>query len=99
MNRISTAVQRRIMFIPIVNVANLFIWLYNARYMYRSVTTVPKTLWILISSLLPYSILYTVFSDNSPLLAEILPYIGSYFCPLIMGYHLIRYQEKLDALP
>ena len=97
MKQISIDAQRRIMFIPFVNVANLFIWLYNSRNAYNTVNTLPRTLLILFSSTLPLEIISIIVSNLSPTIGDVLGCLNVYLGPLVASYRFIKYQEELSA--
>ena len=90
-------IQKIIMFIPIFNAFILFIWLYN----YSKTPNKPK---IFIKSLLEtfaivipigaiLSILLNIFSGYK-MVTVVLNFIQIYSMPLVVGYVLIKYQEK-----
>ena len=95
MKQISVDIQRRIMFVPVINIANIFIWLFNARNAYKTVNTLPRTLLILFSSVIPLEIISLVVANYSPDIGNIIGLLNAYLGPLAAGYWLIKYQEKL----
>lgn len=87
--------QKRLMFIPYVNIFNLFIWLYTCIQYFKVWEVLSKTAFILVSTFLPAFVFQFIVSDYFPLLANALSYIVAYVGPTVMSYRLILLQEKL----
>jgi hypothetical protein len=84
--------------IPLLNVANLYLCVYNLnaiptarKHIFRAlgyafVYTVPA--WFL------WSALYKAVSGRVPLLESVIFFAGIYLIPMLMSHGLIRFQEK-----
>ena len=98
MKAVSLKTQRRNMKIPLLNVANLYLCVYNLnaiptarKHVFRAlgyvfVYTVPA--WFL------WSALYKAASGRIPLLESVIFFAGIYLIPMLMSYGLIKFQEK-----
>ena len=94
MRYISTETQRKIMLIPLVNMANIFICLNNNIYMHANTKLVLKSLVYLFCYTLPVGFLWMLICSIVPAMADILYPLMMYVMPLCMSYGLIKYQEK-----
>lgn len=95
MKTIPTKIQRIIMLIPAVNILNLPIWFYNSFFFDKQTNTLPSTIMILCSSSIPFVALYLIVQNWIPQVTELVRYVCAYSVPLLIGYRLVRYQEKL----
>ena len=95
MNIVPIKTQRIIMYIPYVNVLNIFFWLYNSLNMNIPYRGVPQTLKVFMMSSIPLVVLQTVLSNINGNLGIILGYLNGYLIPLFIGMGLIKYQERL----
>ena len=98
MKEVPLKTQRRIMRSPLLNVANLYLCVYNLnaiptarKHIFRAlgyafVYTVPA--WFL------WSALYKAVSGRIPLLGSVIYLVGLYLIPMLMSYGLIKFQEK-----
>jgi len=94
MRYISTETQRKIMLIPLVNMANIFICLNNNIYMHANTKLVLKSLVYLFCYTLQVGFLWMLICSIVPTMADILYPLMMYVMPLCMSYGLIKYQEK-----
>lgn len=97
MKIVSVETQKKIMYIPYVNILNLFIWLNNIRYMDVPYNGVPKTLLILFINSIPLVLIQSILVNTFPIVGNVLSYINVYLIPLLISRGLIRYQEQLLA--
>ena len=96
MKQVSINTQKRLLFIPYLNISILFLWLYNCICIKNKVSRVSKTLWILFSTAIPLCGLQIIVSSCYSSVGDVLEYINAYIIPLIIGYRLIRYQTVLQ---
>lgn len=86
------------MFIPFVNVLNMFICIYNLHAIPIERKNELKMVAYLLGYSMPiaigYSFLYRFASGKLPLIEPLLYVLGIYLIPMIMSYGLIRFQEK-----
>lgn len=94
MNYISTELQRRIMFIPVVNFGNIFIAFLNCTRSPRPVLMGSKVGIRFTCSVLPVCIFWSILSVLFPQLEELFWLCFIYTGPLCMSYGLIKLQEK-----
>mgnify|MGYP003308138244 CR=1 FL=1 len=95
MKPVSINTQKRLLYIPYLNISILFIWLYNCVVTKDAASRVPKTLWIIFSSALPLSILQIIVVSYCPFTGNILAIINAYIIPLVIGHRLIQFQVVL----
>lgn len=95
MNRVSIKTQKILMFIPYVNIINLFIWLYISTHQFKEKNTFLRSLWILFSTLGPLVFAQVTLSQFLPTLGTLMSYANIYMIPFVLGYRFIRYQETL----
>ena len=88
-------VQRIIMFIPYVNVLNLFIWLNNSRMLNAPRNGVPRMLRIMFSCAIPFSCIQVFTSLYFPEYSDWVSTACVYLLPLLIGRGLIKYQNQL----
>lgn len=93
--KISTKVQRKLMFIPYVNTLVMFIWLYNCRKAKMNMTVFMKSLLLIFAVVIPSAIVQVVISKLFPNIGGISACIMSYLTSLLIAYCLIRFQEQL----
>ena len=96
MGAVSIKTQEKIMFIPWLNVMNIFFWFWNSISIYRTVRTLPRTIWIMFSSSLPLIILQLVVSRFHNTAGLVISYANIYFIPLLLSYRFIKYQKLID---
>ena len=99
MRYISTETQRKIMFVPIINIMTLAFCLNNTVHV--------KADMMLVMRIFPYlfgyaglpGLLWVLFVGFLPTVANIMYPIVMYLWPLCLSYGAIRYQEKyIDPL-
>lgn len=86
------------MFIPYVNIINLFIYLYNCRQMNIYRFGFPRALLIVFANALPLLIVGTIVDSIFELPAQIATIwsnVNAYLVPLLIGRGLIKYQQQL----
>jgi hypothetical protein len=90
--------QERIMRIPLINAANLFICIYNLRAVPMGRKNESKLFPYLFGYSMPaalvYATLYRTISALIPVLVPLVYAMGMYMVPLVMGYGLIQFQKK-----
>ena len=98
MKTVSLKTQRAIMRIPLLNVANLYLCVYNLNVTpmerknvlrvlgYAFIYTVPT--WFV------WSVLHQAVSGWIPVLERFIFTAGIYLVPMMMSYGLIKFQEK-----
>ena len=95
MKLVSVNLQKKLMFIPGLNILNLFIWFYNSFSWDKHINTRAKTISIFLSSSLPLVIVYILFDNLAPEFSVYLRYACAYFIPLLISFRLVKYQEVL----
>lgn len=86
--------QRNIMKIPLVNILNLPICMYNCNRLHISAALSCKMLMYLFGYTIPAGVLYGLFLHIIPSLRYITYLFGMYLVPYAMGYGLIKFQQK-----
>lgn len=98
MNPVSVKTQRLIMYIPLVNVVNMFICIYNHYAVPNKKKNNLRSVGYLLSYSIPaaigYSLLYRLVANRIPAMEPLLYALGIYLVPLIMSFGLIKFQEK-----
>lgn len=94
MKYITTEVQRRIMFIPVLNLCNFFLAVLNCRK-----TSKPTVMGVSVGIcafciVLPISLLSGILSTLFPQFENIFFLITIYIGPVCMSHGLIKLQEK-----
>lgn len=97
MRPISIATQKKIMYIPIINLANMFIWLYNSVILYKNINTTPRSLLTIFLTVLPCYLINEHLIPCSPIFGKIVLTIYGYAIPVIISHCFIRYQEELSS--
>ena len=95
MKPVSINTQKKIMYIPIVNLANMFIWLYNSIAFYKNVNTMPRTFITLILVVCPCYLINEYLIPNHPFFGRIVLTIYGYAVPVIISYQFIKFQKEL----
>ena len=95
MKPVSIATQKKLLWIPIVNISILYIWIYNAFMLKVRCMDVLKSNLVMFACAIPGAILMLLVSNYYPALEELMSVICSYLIPLCLGYGLIRFQESL----
>ena len=94
MNYISTAIQRRLMFIPIVNLGNFFIAVLNCRKTSRPTTMGFRVGVCTVCCAFPIAFLCGILSALFPQLKDLFSLCCIYTAPVCISFGLIRLQEK-----
>ncbi len=98
MNTISLDTQKKLMFLPFINLFNLFIYLYNCTCVDIPIgKTLKGGFWALVS-VLPIMTIQFVLYTYVPAVGNITGYMVMYFGPMLMSFVLIRYQDSLDEV-
>lgn len=95
MRPISLKIQKVIMFIPYVNILNLFFWLYNSVFYFKAKKTFARSLWILLSTLCPLMFFQLLVAEHFVSVGRIISYLNIYAIPLILSYRFIKYQIEM----
>lgn len=94
MRYISTELQRRIMFIPVVNLGNFFIAVINCRKTSKPTAMGFKVGVRSICTLFPITFFWGILSALFPPLESLFFLCSIYTGPVCMSYGLIKLQEK-----
>ncbi len=94
MKYISTELQRRIMFIPLVNLGNFFIAALNCRKTSRPAAMRFKVMVCAACMAVPVALLWGGLSALFPQLEDLFYLCCIYTAPVCMSYGLIKLQEK-----
>lgn len=97
MRPISIRIQKKLMYIPIVNLANIFIWLYNSIVLYKNINTTPRSFITLLLAVFPCYLINEHFVPYSPIFGTIVLAVYGYSVPVILGHCFIKYQEELSS--
>ncbi len=92
--------QRILSFVPILNVFELFVWMYNVSRLNLKASEFLKSFFILLIRGVPLGIFYILighFFGTESLLYNIVFPVCVYAIPLSIGDGLIRYQKKLGV--
>lgn len=92
---ISIELQKRLLYIPIINLSVLFIYYYNALMMKVSTATLLKGGVVAVITVAPIVAIQLLISQVAPDFSTFSGYLVIYFAPLAIATGLIRYQEKL----
>ena len=95
MKIVSIKTQRILMFIPLLNNLNLFIWIYNCRCANIPAAVFGKSLLIIFSRAFPFAVLHILLSNVLPEFGGVFAYLFMYCIALSISYGLIKYQEKV----
>ena len=95
MRPISIRTQKKLMYIPIVNLANMFIWLYNSIVLYKNINTTPRSFITLLLAVFPCYLIDEYFVPRSPIFGTIVLTAYGYAVPVIISHCFIKYQEEL----
>ena len=90
---INIKTQKRLLYIPIINISLLFIWIYNSSKINIKPIQFLKSLGFILKSIVVYS-LYLIFIYFFPNLSRLGIWITIYIIAIIIGKHLIKYQSK-----
>lgn len=94
MKHISTELQRRIMFIPVVNLGNFFIAVLNCRKTSRPTAMGFKVGVRAVCATLPVALFWGILAALFPQLEDLFYLCCIYTGPICMSYGLIKLQEK-----
>lgn len=94
MKLISTETQRRIMYIPFVNITNFFIAAYNCGKAANPISMKFKAMICVVCHLLPLSFLWSLLSAWFPQQEHLFFLCAIYTEPLVMSWVLIKFQHK-----
>lgn len=98
MTYISTNVQKKIMYIPFVNITNFFVAVHNCGKAQNPGKMKLRCFGFALCSLIPFTFLCSILSRLFPVLEDFFFLFAIYTGPLIMSYGLIRIQEKKFTL-
>lgn len=90
----SIETQKKIMYIPIVNVGVLFLCLYNCLQRRITDKQTMKLFFYVLRYALPVGLLWMCLSKALPSLEWLFGLCTMYLTPLAMSYGLIKYQEN-----
>ena len=97
MKPVTIKVQKIIACIPGLNILCIPIWLYNSFYYERAQSTLFRSLTIILSSAALLTLLQMLGDFYLPNVGRLLGSINSYLIPAIIGFRLIKLQEKIDV--
>ncbi len=95
MYKIPLRIQKKIVWIPMINWFCMLAWLYSSIFDRNPKRNYAKELWLFFSSSLPLGIIQLVIGNFFPIAGYILFNINGYIIPLIMGIRFIKYYEKI----
>ena len=99
MRYISTNTQRKVMFLPIINLITLVLCLNNVLYVKAGMNRVMRIFPYLLRYAGLSGLLWVLFSGLFPSVARILFPVVAYLWPLCLSYGAIKYQEAyIDPL-
>ena len=93
MNGISVEIQRKIMFIPVVNLGNFFIAVLNCRKTSNPTAMGFKVGGLALCILFPIAFFWGMLSALLPQLKDLFSLCCIYTAPVCMSYGLIKLQE------
>lgn len=96
MKSIPLRIQKTIMYIPYANISCIFMWLYNSFFVHKNKCYVIRTLWILLSTAIPFWALYSFLANHGTKIALIFEMLYIYFIPFIIAYRLIKLQKSIN---
>lgn len=91
---ISTKTQKKIAFIPLINISTLFFTLYNCICLRIPMKDWMKIYLFLLCSVVPSAVFWMVLAKMVPELSPICSILTMYITPLCMSFGLIRFQRK-----
>ena len=97
MKPLSVIIQKRLVFIPIINCSILFIWIYNCMVSGVNNKLFLKSLITMFICALPFpvvGILLTHFFERASMVHNVYGYLMMYFIPVSIGLGLTRFQIK-----
>ena len=95
MKIVSIKMQRILMFIPYLNILNLFIWVYNCRCANISAAVFGRSLLLIFAHAFPFAALHILLANLFPELSGKFAFLFMYGMALSISYGLIKYQEKI----
>lgn len=98
MSTVSITIQKRTIFIPIVNIFPLFCTLYNAVCLRVPTGVTLRIFPYLLVYALPSAFFWMILSKVVPVLSVLCTIGTSYITPMIMAHGLIKYQKKYLGL-
>ena len=93
MNPVSIDFQKKLVYIPMLNISCVFICVYNFLVHKKGSGFTPFLIMVL--SYLPFFVLAQITSDSLPKLSYIISLLNGYVPMVLSGILLIKYQEKL----
>ena len=96
MKPVSIETQKKLMFLPWLNILNLFIWSYNFLCMKYPFSVACKSIALFLGCSLPLFLLEVALTYIFPSSKLVISFIGSYLVPLCTSFAFIRMQEKLE---
>ena len=94
MNLISIETQRKLMYIPFLNLLNYFIWFINIVRAKVPTSCWAKGFWSIVVHAIPVWFVCTALGRIIPGIVAIAWICTIYFTPLAMSYGSIKFQEK-----
>ena len=95
---ISLHTQHIMMYLPFINALILFVWLFNYHNSERRLKVFGKSLIIIFCVTIPMGVLHILFSKifaEFSIVLTVSNYLFIYLIPFVLGYALIKYQEKV----
>lgn len=94
MKLISTTIQKKMAYIPIINILTLWCTLGNIIYLQTPFSIWMKVYKYLLIYMIPSAIFWMLLASLFPSLETVCSLATSYITPLLMSIGLIRFQEK-----
>lgn len=96
MKPLSTDIQKKIIYLPGINITIPFIFLYNCLFLKNPMKVLPTALMIIITSFLPFEICALFIVKAYPSITEVVEFINAYLISLVIGYRLVKYQATIS---
>lgn len=93
---ILTETQKKLIFIPVVNISVLFIWVRNCRLMGVGLKDMLSGSLSVLACLLPFGLVQFLCSRFFESFATVCAWLVIYLAPMLMGYVLIDHQERME---
>lgn len=95
MKQISIKTQKKIMLIPYVNIANIFIWFFNSKIMKVTPKDSARAIFLMFAVFLPLVLVQIVASEILPEMGNLLGILNAYIIPALISFFLIKHQQQL----
>jgi hypothetical protein len=83
------------MYIPVLNIFNIFIWLYLCITEFVHDKTSTPTLTIFFTTGVPFLMFRIIVPNDAKLLLEVASFLFSYFFPLFFSMRILKYANEI----